>query len=145
MESVKKIAVFIVTALVVFSCKSVSQLTPAEDPLVLTEITPLPKTIVIKAKEEYEPVYGLMRVLEISEENGVQKYLLAKTGDIKTGLSAGVSGDISADASFGEIIGTFKIREITNGFVRCVIESVTQKVPATAYIRIQTGQKLKGE
>lgn len=117
----------------------------AEDLLVLAEITPLPKDVQLKKKALYEPVYGVMRVLEITLENGVQAELMAKTGDIKTGLQKGVTGEISPAADFGEIIGTFKITSVTNGFVTCRIESVTKKIPNNAFIRVQIGQKEKEE
>ena len=117
----------------------------AEDPLVIAEITPLPKNIQQKKTVLYEPVYGIMRILEISLENGVQTVLMAKTGAVKTGLEKGVTGDISPAADFGEIIGTFKIVSVMNGFVTCRIESVTKKIPNNAYIRVQIGQKEKEE
>ena len=86
-----------------------------------------------------------MRILEITLENGVQSELMAKVGDIKTGLEKGVIGEISPTADFGEIIGTFKIISIMNGFVTCRIESVTKKIPNNAFIRVQIGQKEKEE
>lgn len=116
-----------------------------EKPLVLTELTPTPKTVQIKKPAIYEPVYGYMRVLEITQKNGVQSELMAKAGDLRDKLEKGVTGEISADSSFGEIIGTFSVVSILNGFVICKIENVTRKIPNNAYIRIQTGQKLKEE
>lgn len=140
MESSGKIIGAFFFALLLASCASGKVV---EDPLVLLEVTPLPKSVVIQKKVEYEPIYGVMRVLEVSEENGVQKYLLAKAGDIKNGLTPGTTGDIGTDAAFGTVIGTFKIVNVTNGFVKGSIETVTQKVPGNAYIRIQTGQQEK--
>lgn len=116
-----------------------------ERPLVLTELTPTPKSVQIKKPAIYEPVYGYMRVLEITQKNGVQSELMAKAGDLRDKLEKGVTGEISADSSFGEIIGTFSVVSILNGFVICKIENVTRKVPNNSYIRIQTGQKLKEE
>ena len=144
MESSRKITGFLVLLFVslLSSCASGKIV---EDPLVLLEVTPLPRSVVIQKKVEYEPIYGVMRVLEVSEENGVQKYLLAKAGDIKSGLTAGATGDIGTDAAFGTVIGTFKIVSMTNGFVKCSIVTVTQKVPGNAYIRIQTGQQEKSQ
>ena len=78
-------------------------------------------------------------------EDLVQSELMAKVGDIKTGLEKGVIGEISPTADFGEIIGTFKIISIMNGFVTCRIESVTKKIPNNAFIRVQIGQKEKEE
>ena len=142
MESFGKITGIFFFVLLLLSCMSGKVI---EDPLVLLDVSPLPKSVVIQKKIEYEPIYGVMRVLEISEENGVQKYLLAKAGDIKTGLAAGVMGEIGTDAAFSSIIGTFEIVSVSNGFVKCSIETVTQQVPVNAYIRIQTGQQEKEE
>lgn len=116
-----------------------------ERPLVLTELTPTPKAVQIKKPAIYEPVYGYMRVLEITQTNGVQSELMAKAGDLRDKLEKGVMGEISSDSSFGEIIGTFSVVSVLNGFVICKIENVTRKIPNNAYIRIQTGQKLKEE
>lgn len=113
--------------------------------LTLVEIEPLPRSVQLKKKIKYEPVYSTMRILEITMTNGVQSEIMAKTGNIKTGLEPGVQGDISATNGFEEIIGTFKITGIVNGFVTCKITNLTRKIPANGYIRIQTGQKEIGE
>lgn len=145
METFGKIAGFFCffVAVIFSGCQTVKQ--AEEDVLVIAEIMPLPKDVQEKKRVQYEPVYGVMRVLEITQKNGVQVELMAKAGDVKTGLNKGVSGEISATADFGEIIGTFKILSVMNGFVTCRIESVTKKIPANAYIRVQTGQKEKEE
>lgn len=143
MEIVRKIIVICILILMVSACATKAAV--IEDPLVIAEITPLPKDVQLKKKVLYEPVYGVMRVLEITLENGVQAELMAKTGDIKTGLQKGVTGEISPAADFGEIIGTFKITSVANGFVTCRIESVTKKIPNNAFIRVQIGQKEKEE
>ena len=143
MEIVRKIIVICILIFMVSACATKTAV--IEDPLVIAEITPLPKDVQLKKKVLYEPVYGVMRVLEITLENGVQAELMAKTGDIKTGLQKGVTGEISPAADFGEIIGTFKITSVTNSFVTCRIESVTKKIPNNAFIRVQIGQKEKEE
>ena len=145
MEIVRKVIFIFLIILVSLFTGCASKEAVAEDVLVLAEITPLPKDVQLKKKALYEPVYGVMRVLEITLENGVQAELMAKTGDIKTGLQKGVTGEISPAADFGEIIGTFKITSVTNGFVTCRIESVTKKIPNNAFIRVQIGQKEKEE
>lgn len=113
--------------------------------LILTELTPTPKAVQIKKPAIYEPVYGYMRVLEITQTNGVQSELMAKSGDLQDKLEKGVMGEISVNSSFDEIIGTCFVVSILNGFVVCKIENVTRKIPNNAYIRIQIGQKLKEE
>lgn len=145
METLRKIILaFFVCGIFCFS-GCASKVVVADDPLVIAEITPLPKNVQLKKKVLYEPIYGVMRVLEITLENGVQSEILAKVGDIKTGLEKGVTGEISPASDFGEIIGTFKIVSVANGFVTCRIENVTKKIPNNAFIRVQIGQKEKEE
>lgn len=146
MEFTRKIIISLLLILIFIcsGCKS-KDVVVIDDSLVLVELTPLPKTVKKQEKVIYEPIYGIMRVLEISTENGVQTQLMAKKGDVKEGLDKGVVGDIAEDASFGEIIGTFKIVSVSNGFVTGKIESVTKKIPNNAYIRVVTGQKIKEE
>lgn len=114
-----------------------------DDPLVLLELDPLPQNVEVKKQVVYEPVYGVMRVLEITVKNGVQNELMAKKGDIKEGIEKGKTGEISEDSSFSQIIGTFTITGIQGGFVICKVDNVTKKIPANAYIRVQVGQKIK--
>jgi len=120
-----------------------TQVIPVDDPLAILEVTPLPKDVKIDKAVLYEPVYGIMRILEISVVNGVQVELLAKQGDVKTGLSRGVVGEISDSSSFGEIIGTVKIVSVSNGFVTCKVDSVTKKIPNNSFVRVVVGQKIK--
>lgn len=145
MEAVRKISIVFLFVFLSLFIGCASKEVAVEDPLVIAEITPLPKNVQVKKQVLYEPVYGTMRILEITLENGVQSELMAKVGDIKTGLEKGVIGDISPTADFGEIIGTFKIISVMNGFVTCRIESVTKKIPNNAFIRVQIGQKEKEE
>ncbi len=150
MESYGKIKLIFV--LVIFSnasvcltgCKTIKP-EVVEDPLVLAEITPLPKTVEVKTKVLYEPVYGVMRILEISTNNGVQSEITAKKGDVTKGLEKGALGEIAADAGFGEIIGTCKITGVVKDFVTFKVVNVTKKIPANSYVRIVVGQKVKGE
>ncbi|MCQ2584688.1 MAG: hypothetical protein MJ185_03785 [Treponema sp.] len=145
MEFVRKIIRLLCLSLFIFcmyGCKS-ADVQAADDLLVIAELTPLPKSVQLKKQVLYEPIYGSMRVLEINMQNGVQTELTARIGDLKTGVEKGVIGDIAPDASFGEIIGTFKITAIANGFVVCSIENVTRKIPSNAYIRVVVGQKIK--
>ncbi len=152
MELNGKIKGFLIPLLILISvfvlscCKSAPvEQVEEEDPLVLAEITPLPKTVQLQKEVLYEPVYGVMRVLEITLTNGVQTELTAKKGEITKGLEKGSVGEISADAGFGEIIGTCKITGVINDFVTFKIENVTKKIPSNSYVRIVVGQKIKGE
>lgn len=145
MEVIRKINIvlFFLSLFLIFGCKTNEII--EEVPLQIAEITPLPKDVQLNKKVVYEPIYGVMRILEITLENGVQTELMAKTGGISTGLEKGVVGEISPTMDFGEIIGTFKVVSIMNGFVVCRIENVTKKIPNNSFIRVQIGQKEKEE
>lgn len=144
MEFVRKVVlVLLFASLFVFSGCQTTQV--VEDPLTLLELEPLPRNLELKKQAMYEPVYGVMRILEISTENGVQTEIMAKKGDIKDGLERGKTGEIAEDAAFGSIIGTFKIVSMQSGFVMCKVTNLTKKIPNNAYIRVQIGQKLKEE
>lgn len=145
MEIVGKIVVLLTFIFLGILTGCASNKGGVDNSLSITEITPLPKNVQVKKQVLYEPIYGVMRILEITLENGVQSELMAKVGDIKAGLEKGVTGDIASSSDFGEIIGTFKIISVMNGFVTCRIESVTKKIPNNAFIRIQIGQKEKEE
>lgn len=137
MEFTRKI-VFAILPVLCLSCKTTM------GPIAMLEIKPLPREIVMATPVEYDPIYEVLKIREVAEENGVQKYLYAKLdGDIPE-ISAGVMGEISVEATFSEIIGTFRVISKDGGFVRCYIESLTHKVPTNSFIRIQTGQKVKG-
>ena len=77
MEIVRKVIFIFLIILVSLFTGCASKEAVAEDVLVLAEITPLPKDVQLKKKALYEPVYGVMRVLEITLENGVQAELMA--------------------------------------------------------------------
>jgi hypothetical protein len=115
-----------------------------QDPLVLQEITPLPRSVVIAAKAaEFEPIYTALRIIEVSEVNGVQKYFLVRLGSDRTGISVGVTGDIAEDAAFQKIIGNYKILEVYADFFRCEIVELAYRIGTAAYMRVQTGEKLR--
>lgn len=135
MESAGKIILVFLSFLII-SCVS-------STPLAMLEIKPLPREVVIEHQAEYEPIYATMKVLEISEENGVQKYLFAKVEGEVSEITAGVVGEISGDLSFDKILGNFKVISRNGNFIRCSIETLTHKVPANSYIRIQIGKKKK--
>lgn len=137
MEFARKIMLF-VEVFLFCSCKTIL-------PAALAEVKPLPREVVVEKKVEYEPVYAVMKVLEVSEENGVQKYLLAKTDGDNKEITAGVYGEIAADISFEPVLGTFKVLGIQGGFIRCSIETLTHKIPSNSFVRIQIGQKARGE
>lgn len=135
MEFTRKIMLAILPVLCL-SCKTVG-------PIAMMEIKPLPKEVVIETPVEYDSVYAILKIREVSEENGVQKYLYAKMDSDVPEIMAGGMGEISVEATFSEVIGTFKVITKDGGFVRGSIESLTHKVPANSFIRIQIGQKAK--
>ncbi len=137
-----------------FSCKSEPPPLPLppppepiiiiENPLVLQELNPLPRSIVPVYVEEYEPVYTAFRVVEVSEVNGVQQYFLARIGTDRRGIEIGVTESIAEDEAFDRIIGKFRIIEIFGDFFRCEIEELDYKIGGTAFIRVKTGERIKG-
>lgn len=144
MDAFRKIIYSFLIAISVLSicnCGTTLLVKKQDDSLVIAEIEPLPKTVQLKKKVQYEPVYGYMRILEISMENGVQTEVTAKIGSITKGLEKGTVGDISPTSDFSEIIGTFKIKSVVRGFVMCKVENLTRKIPANGYIRVQIGEK----
>ncbi len=133
----------IIALLAGFSLLSCSTVDPNANALSLQEIAPLPRTVVVKPVIEYEPVYVVLKIVEVSEVNGVQKYFLTKFGADKTGVSVGVAGDIAEDPEFTKIIGTYKIIEVYKDFFKSQIDMLSYKIGTTAYIRVKTGEKVK--
>jgi hypothetical protein len=113
------------------------------DPLVLEEISPLPRTVVVNTAPEYEPVYSVMRIVEVSEVNGVQKFFLVRAASPGPHIRAGVKGEIAGDEEFKKIIGAFTIVEVYGDFFRCEALQLDYKIGVNAYIRIQTGERTK--
>lgn len=129
--------------ILVFSCSSPP---PAIiDNLVLQEVEPLPRNVVVKQKVEFEPVYSVFRIIEVSEVNGVQKFFLVKIGADRTGITVGTTGEIAEDQEFSKIIGSCKIIEVYGDFFKCRIEELTYKIGLNAFVRFKTGEKAKEE
>jgi hypothetical protein len=146
MESVKKIEkilyTIIVSALFFLAC---SCKTPQAAPLVLTEVAPLPRAVVA-AKQivtEFEPVYAVYRIVEVTEVNGVQKFFLVRFGTDKKGIEVGVLGEIGEDAAFQRIIGNYKIVELLGNFFRCEITELAYRIGSNAHVRVVIGEKVK--
>lgn len=117
-----------------------------QDPLVLQEVEPLPRVAIAAAtivKEEFEPIYAVFRILEVSEVNGVQLFFLVRIGNDRTGIEVGVSDSIAEDAEFEKIIGKYKIIEVMGDFFRCEIEELDYKLSGNNYIRLKIGEQLK--
>jgi hypothetical protein len=147
MEFVKKIrALCLALAVVGIVCAACSSSPPViQDPLVLTEITPLPRQVVAQEPTpEYEPVYTVYRIVEVSEVSGVQRNFLVRLGADRTGITVGATGDIAEDSGFQKIIGTYRITEVYSDFFRCGIQELAYRIGSAAFIRVQTGEKIKG-
>ncbi|WP_156882497.1 hypothetical protein [Treponema lecithinolyticum] len=84
-----------------------------------------------------------MKIVEVSEENGVQKYFLVRLGADKTGVAVGITGDIAEDIEFQKIIGSYKIIEMYGNFFRGQIDSLSYKIGTTAYVRVKIGEQVK--
>jgi hypothetical protein len=145
---IKSALLLMILIISILSCKSDPPPPPIvirEDPLVLQEVSPLPRVVVaaIQKVVEYEPIYATFRIIELSEENGVQKYFLVRMGDDRTGIEIGASESIAEDEAFEKIIGKYKIIEITGNFFRGEILELDYKIGATAFVRVKIGEKLK--
>jgi predicted amino acid-binding ACT domain protein len=137
--------VFVFAMALLVSCKDTPPPVIIQNPLTLQEIAPLPRQIVVQqaAVVEFEPVYAVFRIIEVAEVNGVQRNFLVRISGDRTGITAGVTGDIAEDAAFERIIGTYRIAEVFSDFFRCDIQELAYRIGTTAYIRVQTGEKLK--
>ena len=91
------------------------------------------------------PIFSIMKILEISEVNGIQKYIITKLDADSDEINIDVLGEIAATNSFDEVLGTIKVISKAGGFLKCSIENSTHKIPANSYIRIQIGQKAREE
>jgi hypothetical protein len=142
MEPVKKmmLAAFFLAGCALFEEEP---LVIVQDPLVLEEISPLPRAVVIKPVLEYEPVYSVMRIIEVAEVNGVQKFFLVRAGADRAHIAEGKEGEIGDEAEFKKIIGTCRIIEIFGDFFRCEVRQLDYKIGPSAHIRIKTGERLK--
>lgn len=114
------------------------------DTLVLDELQPKPREIVVKKEVEYEPVFASLKIIEVSEENGVQKKIIVRIGPDRKGLAIGVKGDIAEDEAFQKVIGTYRITELFADFFTAEIEVLNYKIGSTAWIRYKIGEKIKG-
>ena len=138
----RKTVLIIVSSFLLYGCSSPPP-PIIQDPLVLEEIAPLPRTIVVRPAIVYEPVYTVLRIIEVSEVNGIQKFFLVRIGADKTNIAVNVTGDIAEDSEFTKIIGTYKIIEVYGDFFRCEVQQLDYRIGTTAYIRIQIGERVK--
>ena len=145
MESFKKIIPTAFAALLFAGCVLFSEepLIVIVDPLVLEEIAPFPRAVVVKPVVEYEPVYSFMRIVEVSEVGGVQKFFLARAGADRTNIAPGKGGEIADDEDFKKIIGTYTIVEVYGDIFRCEVIQLDYRIGRNAHIRIKTGERVK--
>ena len=128
-----KYTMIILTAALFSSCMT----TTVKDMLTLQEIAPLPREVAVVKVLEYEPVYNVLKIVEVTERNGVQSQFMVRYGADRT------KGDIGADPTFEKIIGTYRITNIYRDFFQAEIETLDYKIGANGYIRIKIGEKVK--
>jgi hypothetical protein len=106
---------------------------------------PVLSTNVVPAEviSEYEPVYAIFRIVEVSEVNGVQRYFIARIGMDRTGIQVGVIGEMAEDERFQRVIGNYRITEMFSDFFRGEIVELTYRIGSTAFVRVQTGERLR--
>jgi hypothetical protein len=88
-------------------------------------------------------VYATFRIVEVSEVNGVQRFFLVRIGAERTGIQIGVAGEIAEDEAFQRIIGNYRISEMYSDFFRGEIVDLTHRIGANAFVRVQTGERLR--
>ena len=143
MESFIKIMRLVLAAFLCVCCAEPPAPVVVFDPLVLEEIAPLPRAVIIKPVLEYEPVYSVMRIIEVSEVNGVQKFFLVRAGADKAQMREGLQADIGDDGEFRRIIGSCAIVESYVDFFRCEVRQLDYRIGPGAHIRVQTGERLR--
>jgi len=134
-----KYTMIILTAALFSSCMT----TTVKDMLTLQEVAPLPREVAVVKVWEYEPVYNVLKIVEVTERNGVQSQFMVRYGADRTGIAVGTKGDIGADPTFEKIIGTYRITNIYRDFFQAEIETLDYKIGANGYIRIKIGEKVK--
>ena len=85
----------------------------------------------------------MLKIIEVSEVNGVQKFFLVKIGSDRTGIAVGTTGEIAEDQEFSKVIGIFKIIEVYGDFFKCRVEELTYKIGLNAFVRYKIGEKVK--
>lgn len=154
MESIAKVKriVFLLFAVMIFplmsSCRTVEQPVPVvvvHDPLVIQEVTPIPRAVIIARQQvpEFEPVFATLRILEVAEINGVQRYFLVRVGADRTGIAVGVTGDIIENSVSQRVIGSYRIVELLGDFFRSEITDLAYRIGPNAHMRIQVGEVLR--
>lgn len=138
------VALLVAAIAALVACKSPPPPPIIVDPLVLDEISPKPREVVVQKVLEYEPIYAVLKIVEVAEENGVQKSFLVKLGADRTALAVGVKGEIAEDEAFAKVIGAYKVKEIYGDFMKAEIETLNYKIGANAWIRYKIGEKLRG-
>ena len=94
MELIRKIALAILPILCL-SCKTTM------GPIAMQEIKPLPREVVIATPIEYDPIYAVLKIREVAEENGVQKYLYAKLdGTAKGGIAVAIHSELGIPVKY---------------------------------------------
>lgn len=141
MESIRKIIicpVSLIICLLFVSCGSTT--------FVLPELSiEAPDTNIVE-EEQVENVYTAYKILEITEENGVQKYVLIKVDqDALSHLVRDENGDVigkvTADMAGTQEITTCKEKSRSGGIVRLQLETSTHKIPKNSYVQLPTGIK----
>lgn len=111
---------------------------PPEPPFVLAEVLPNPPKVEAPPPipvAQKKIVQG--RILEITEDKGVQKYIFIKfVGVSKVPLSQ--EGDIFSDQSLSQKIGKFKVIEVFPDVVRAAVTDLTFKIGKTAAASYET-------
>lgn len=140
MESIRKVIIALSSLLCLFfvSCGTTT--------FVLPEISiEAPDTNIVEA-QQVENVYTAFKILEITEENGVQKYVLIKVDQetlshLVKDENGEVVGKVTTDMAGTQEITTCKEKSRSGGIVRLQLENSTHKIPKNSYVMLPTGIK----
>lgn len=141
MESIRKIGLCLVSLFICLFFTSCGTTT-----FVLPELSiAAPDTKIIE-EEKVENVYTAYKILEITEENGVQKYVLIKVDQdslshLVKDENGEVIGKVTSDMAGTQEITTCKEKSRSGGIVRLQLENSTHKIPKNSYVLLPTGIK----
>lgn len=141
MESIRKITLCLISlfmGLFFVSCGSTT--------FVLPELSIAAPDTNIVEEEQVENVYTAYKILEITEENGVQKYVLIKVDQeslshLVRDENGEIVGKVTADMAGTQEITTCKEKSRSGGIVRLQLENSTHKIPKNSYVLLPTGIK----
>lgn len=110
---------------------------------VLTEVGPDQAKLkpVVVAPVNVPKVLILGKIVQITDVNGVQKFIYLLFGKPSKKLKPGAIGDIFADASLKQKIGKCKLLESEQGFYKAIVTDLYYRMSGTSMVQFDiTGE-----